>query len=68
MGKGTIKLRGRMEKCHGRTGRWEPEQVPAGVWSPGASDWALRRRLPALQGSGLSARSRARRRGGRRAG
>lgn len=57
-----------MEKCHGRTGRWKPEQVPAGVWSPGASDWALRRRLPALQGSGLSARPRARRRRGRRAG
>lgn len=39
VGEGTIKLRGRMEKCHGRAGRWGPDQVPAGVGSPGASGW-----------------------------
>lgn len=39
VGEGTIKLRGRMEKRHGRTGRWGPDQVPAGVGSPGESGW-----------------------------
>lgn len=53
-------MQGRTEKTPERTGRWVHKQVPAGVPVPLAR-CALRRLPLALQGSGLTARPRARR-------
>lgn len=52
---GTIKLKGRMEKCHGRAGRWGPDQVPAGVGSLGASGW-LGSATPPARAAGIRSR------------
>lgn len=52
---GTIKLKGRMEKCHGRAGRWGPDQVPAGVGSLGASGW-LGSATPPARAAGIRPR------------
>lgn len=55
MRKGTIKLRGRLEKCRGRARRWGPKQVPAGVGSPGASGW-LGSATPPARAAGIRPR------------
>jgi hypothetical protein len=44
-----------MEKCHGRAGRWRPDQVPAGVGSLGASGW-LGSATPPVRAAGIRPR------------
>lgn len=76
-GTGTAKGGGRCNKVEGSHG--EVSRAHGGGGNPSRylqesgvlarlAGWALQRRRPALQGSGLAARPRARRRGGRRAG
>jgi hypothetical protein len=67
VGEDAIKLRGLTEKSPERTGRCGCKQVPAGVREHLARS-ALRRQPPALQGSGLAARPRARRLSGEESG